>query len=210
MPAFEVAAEDLEVYVRARGTMERAGIPYMVGGGYGVACYAHRRPTKDIDFLLLPTDADRAVEALESEGFFIRRSDRRWLYQAQCAGIMVDLVFGSATHRGIVPVTREWLGYARPMAIGGETFPVAAPEGLIGQKILAQHENRPDWWDAEVILAGRRDQIDWNRILERSAIDPVKRLAFLLFLEARHSGDGWYPRDAFERTWREAAALLGI
>lgn len=210
MPAFEVAAEEMAVYLRARGAMERAGIPYMVAGGYGVACYAHRRPTKDIDLLILPSDADRAIEALDAEGFFVRRSDRRWLYQAQWAGIMVDLVFGSATHRGIVPVTREWFDYARPMAIGRETFPVAAPEELIGQKILAQHENRPDWWDAEMILAGQRGQVGWDRILARTTIDPVKRLAFLLFLEARHAGEGWYPRDALERTWREAAAVLGV
>ena len=210
MPAFEVAAKEMEVYVCARNAIEHAGIPYMVAGGYGVACYAHRRPTKDIDLLILPADAERAITALETERFFIRRSDPRWLYQAQCDGIMVDLVFGSATHRGIVPITQEWLDHARPIAIGTETFSVAAPEELIGQKILAQHENRSDWWDAEMILARWHDQVDWDRIEARTSIDPVKRLAFLLFIESRHSSAGWYPQSTLERTWREAAAMLGI
>ena len=95
-------------------------------------------------------------------------------------------------------------------AIGTETFSVAAPEELIGQKILAQHENRSDWWDAEMILARWHDQVDWDRIEARTSIDPVKRLAFLLFIESRHSSAGWYPQSTLERTWREAAAMLGI
>jgi len=185
---------EVAVYVQAREVLEREGIPFMVGGGHAVAAYGHRRATKDIDFILLAEHAEPALRALERERFFVRRSDPRWLYQAMRGEVLVDLVFASCTHRGIVPVTRDWLDCARRKAVAGHTFPVIAPEELIGQKILAQHEDRLDWWDAERLLADRR-RVDWQRILRVCAIDPVKTLSFLLFVEARHPNDGWYPRE---------------
>lgn len=198
----------MAVYRRARDILEREQVPFMVGGGHAVACYGHRRATKDIDFLVVREDAERIVLAFEAEKFFVRRSDPRWIYQAMCGEVLVDFIFGSCTPRGVVPVTRAWLTHARAMAISGEMFPIAAPEELIGVKILAQHEARPDWWDAETILSDHRGEIDWERIAQISGIDPVKTLAFLLFLETRHPGEGWYPPEILHRFWQEATALL--
>ncbi|MBI3944562.1 MAG: nucleotidyltransferase [Armatimonadetes bacterium] len=209
IPASEMFGE-VEVYRRARGALEREGVPYMVVGGQAVACYGHRRPTKDIDFLILKEDAETAVRALERAKFFIRRSDPRWIFQAVCGDVLVDLIFASCTPRGVVPVTRDWLAHARDAAIAGDTYPVSAPEELIGLKILAQHENRSDWWDAEMILERHRDGLDWERITRISAIDPVKTLAFLLFLETRHPGEAWYPPGVLRRFWGEAAAELPV
>lgn len=207
LPASEMM-EETQVYLRARDVLAREKVAYMVGGGQAVACYGHRRATKDIDFLVVKEDADRAVAALERDKFFIRRSDPRWLYQALVGDVLVDLVFGSVTSRSVVPVSRDWLEHARVMPIFGVTFPIVAPEELIGLKVLAQHESRPDWWDAEMILAGRRSQIDWQRVTLITDADPVKMLSFLLFIEARHPGEKWYPAEAFARYWKQAGALL--
>ncbi|HEX2999515.1 MAG TPA: nucleotidyltransferase [Armatimonadota bacterium] len=209
LPSFEIL-DEAEVYAQARNILEQEGIPFMVGGGQAMASYGFRRATKDIDFLLSKEDVERALVALEQGKFFVRRSDPRWICQALRGDVLVDLIFGSCTHRGVVQVTREWLIHAREMAVVGETFPVAAPEEIIGLKILAQHENRPDWWDAEMLLSARRETMDWTRIINISSIDPVKTLAFLLFLEARHPGEQWYPRDTLLQFWRESATELSL
>ena len=208
IPASEMR-DEMAVYRRAREILEREKVPYMVGGGQAVGCYGHRRATKDIDFLVPKEHAERAVLALEVEKFFIRRSDPRWLFQAMCGDVLVDFVFGSVTRHGVVPVTTEWIHYATGMAIAGQTFPIAAAEELIGLKILAQHENRPDWWDAEMVLTRHREALDWERVYRIASIDPVKMLAFLLFLETRHPGEQWYPQDLLARLWQQAGAELG-
>lgn len=67
-----------ERLLRATAALEKAGVPYAVGGGNAVAAWVSRvdeaavRNTQDVDILLRPADLDAAAAALGSVGF-VRR-----------------------------------------------------------------------------------------------------------------------------------------
>ncbi|MBM4395120.1 MAG: nucleotidyltransferase family protein [Deltaproteobacteria bacterium] len=49
--------------------LDRAGVPYALVGGMALAVHGAARATTDIDLLVLPSDADRAVAAARARGF---------------------------------------------------------------------------------------------------------------------------------------------
>lgn len=51
------------------GALERAGVGYGLVGGLAVAVHGAPRATTDIDLLIAPDDADRAVELTKKAGF---------------------------------------------------------------------------------------------------------------------------------------------
>jgi hypothetical protein len=57
-------------------------IPYLLGGS--LACWAHGGPErrKDLDFMVRPEDAERALEALAAEGMRPEKPPEGWLYKA--------------------------------------------------------------------------------------------------------------------------------
>src|SRR4051812_27643507 len=58
-----------EFYVNCMRTLDRGGIPYLVGGGYAMAYYTGiARNTKDLDLFIRPADRDRTLETLAKAG----------------------------------------------------------------------------------------------------------------------------------------------
>src|SRR5437879_9483579 len=58
------------LYKQAIQAMRRAGVRFLVGGGFGLASYTGRwRNTKDMDFYILPSDRERAMQSLTEAGF---------------------------------------------------------------------------------------------------------------------------------------------
>jgi len=200
----------LRTYARARDILVGAKVPYGLGGGFAVGCYGHRRPTKDMDFFLPPEHAESALEALHARGFSVKQSDPNWLYQAWLGDARVDLIFRIHTSRGRYPVDLEMIKRGRPCSIGGESFHVLSPEDLIIMKILVQHENRADWWDALTILRNPHLQINWQGVLRYAPLDSVKFLSFLLFVLSLHPSESLIPRWVLEEAWTAAARELAL
>src|SRR5262249_28738680 len=67
---------------KAAGALRDAHIPFALAGS--IAVYAHGGPDTDhdVDFLVKPADAERALEALGDAGFRVHRPAEGWLYKA--------------------------------------------------------------------------------------------------------------------------------
>jgi hypothetical protein len=66
------SASAVDLYEELRGiagALDSAGVSYALVGGLAVSIYATPRATEDVDILIAPDDAGRAVRALEGAGF---------------------------------------------------------------------------------------------------------------------------------------------
>src|SRR4051794_28755573 len=85
--------EILDTLKKCAAALRDAGIPFMVGGG--VAAWARGGPesVKDLDLVVKPSDAERALATLEDIGLRGERPPEGWLLKAWDGQVMVDLIF---------------------------------------------------------------------------------------------------------------------
>jgi hypothetical protein len=94
MAADESPFSDIEhALKRAAAALRRAGIPFLLGGS--LASWARGGPETrhDLDLMIRPTDADRALEVLREEGMRPERPPEDWLVKAWDGDTLVDLIF---------------------------------------------------------------------------------------------------------------------
>ena len=105
-----------EVLSEAIATVEQAEIAYAVFGS--IASFAYGRPdaSGDIDLLLRPHQADRALDALAEAGYAVERTDPAWIYKAWRDGVLVDLIFRT---KGDIPLDDEVLAHATLLEYSG-------------------------------------------------------------------------------------------
>ena len=170
----------LKVLSEAVGTVERAGVPYVVIGGVASAALGRPRWTHDIDVFVLPQDAERTLAAYEEAGFSTERTDPHWLFKAYKGGMLVDVIF--KTHRDIY-VDEEMLRRAIDGDFHGVPLRVAAPEDLIVIKAIVDSERRPHHWhDALGLIASR--ELDWDYLVRRARHGPRRVLSLLTYAQS--------------------------
>lgn len=196
--------ETLNLFTEAVRAVEEAGINYAVFGGIAVWEYGPRRDTKDIDFLVCPSDADGTLAVLERAGFEVERTDPAWLYKATKNDVDVDLIFEVAG--GEVPCERV-LARKRRATIGGIEMDVISPEDLVAIKLAVIKPHRCwDWYDAISVLKGTGGKLDWDYLIERCGPDIQRLLGLLLF--AKTAGcDAEVPEDVLKRLARLAGLV---
>ncbi len=91
------AFSDIEAALKKTcATLREAQVPFLLGGS--LASWARGGPETrhDLDFIVKPEDAQRALEALEAEGMKREVPPEEWLYKAWDGDVMVDLIFAPA------------------------------------------------------------------------------------------------------------------
>jgi predicted nucleotidyltransferase len=178
--------------------LRRSGIPHLFMGGVASAALGRPRWTHDIDVFVGPEDARRTLRVLASEGYETQETDPQWLYKGLKENVLVDVIFLSD---GQVVLDREMAARARPAEVEGIRLPVIGPEDLIVIKALVHKERSPrHWFDALALL--RRDDLDWEYLLDRAArYNPLRVLSLLYYAR---SSDQVVPGEAIRRL-REAA-----
>ena len=78
---------------RAAGALRTARVPFMLGGGLAVWARGGPNTDHDLDLMLRPEDADRALAVLEAEGMRTERPPEHWLVKAWDGQVLVDLIY---------------------------------------------------------------------------------------------------------------------
>ena len=73
--------------------IERAAIPWALIGGLASAILGRPRHTLDIDIMVRPQDAERALDVLDAAGFRTERTDARWIFKGFRDELTVDVIF---------------------------------------------------------------------------------------------------------------------
>lgn len=190
---------------RVVDALERREIPYLVVGGLASSVYGRPRFTTDIDVLVRPEDALRALEALGGDGFETEETDPHWIYKARWNGIVVDVLFAL---KGGIYLDDAMLRRSTLSLFRGCAVRVVPPEDLVVTKAIAHDEpSLHHWHDALGVLARR--QLDWGYLLERGRTGARRLLSLLVYAQAedlvvpdwvvRRLTDAVYPPAPAER-----------
>jgi len=168
-----------EVMKKSAGALREAEVPFLLGGG--IACWARGGPETDhdVDFLVMPQDADRALETLTAHGMRPERPPEGWLYKAWENGCFVDLIFETSAG----PVTKDYFDRGEHLEVHAVRMSVASLEDVLVSKLLALNEQSLDFRSALEIARALREKIDWTAVRGRTAHSPYARVFFVLLEE---------------------------
>ncbi len=168
--------ELLPTLKKAAAALERDRVPYLLGGS--LACWARGGPAVagDLDFMVKPADAERALAALVGVGMREERPPEQWLLKAWDGEHMVDLIFEAAG----LPITDEVLARGDRLSVGAMSMPVMALEDVLTTKLTAMNERSLDYEHVVQIARSLREQIDWDAVRDRTADSPYAAPFFTL------------------------------
>jgi hypothetical protein len=171
--------ELIESMKRAAAALRDADVPYMLGGG--LAAWARGGPPTehDVDFLVRPEDAERALEALVAAGMKHERPTEEWLLKAWDGDTLIDLIFspmGGSVDDGFFERAEE-------MEVAAQRLPVASLGDVLTTKLLALNEQDPDLGSVLELARSLREQIDWDFVRSQTTGSPFARAFFTLVEE---------------------------
>lgn len=164
---------------RATAALRDAGVPFLLGGS--LASWARGGPESrhDLDLMVKPEDAERALEVLTDIGMRPERPPEGWLYKAWDGDVLVDLIFAP---KGL-EMSDEVLQRGDDLEVLAISTPVMALEDVLATKLLALDEHSLDYSSLVQIVRALREQIDWDAVRERTAGSPYAKPFFVLVEE---------------------------
>jgi hypothetical protein len=188
MPKRNVQVDELvDAMKHAAAALRDADVRFALGGG--LACWARGGPATDhdVDFLVKPEDAQRALDALATAGLRIEKPPEDWLLKAYHDDTVVDLIFAPSGG----PITDEILDRAEEREVMAMRLPVISLEEVLATKLLALTEQEPNYRAVLEIARTLREQIRWDEVRARTNGSPFAKAFFTLIEEL-----GILPTDA--------------
>ena len=161
----EFPPDQRRLFIEVLRLMSRHDIPYAVAGAF--ALHEHTgiwRNTKDLDLFMPSEQANRALQALQQEGFKTEVADEIWVAKAHRNGYYVDLITGM--NNATVQVDMSWMERARPYFLFGEPARVLAAEELIASKIFVARRERFDGSDICHLIYRAGLNLDWDYLMQ--------------------------------------------
>ncbi|HEX6116888.1 MAG TPA: hypothetical protein VFY99_07285 [Solirubrobacterales bacterium] len=183
----EVGFDRIEAALkRTSQVLEDAGIRFLLAGSLAAWARGGPETRNDLDLILRPADAERALEALAADGMRTERPPEQWLFKAWDAEVLVDLIFeilaiadeSGATERH--PVDDELFARGEDLKVFGVLVRAMSLEDLMVTKLLALEPNALDYGGSLAIARSLREEIDWRAVRERTADSPYASAFFTL------------------------------
>jgi hypothetical protein len=156
--------------------LREAHVPFLLGGSLAVWARGGPETHHDLDFVIKPEDADRALGVLEDAGMTPEKPPEEWLHKAWDGDVLVDLIFAP---RGL-DVTDEVIERGDLLHVIGITIPVMSIEDVLATKLMALHEHHLDYTSLLRIARAVREQIDWPSLRARTAGSPYAAAFFAM------------------------------
>ena len=176
MPEFEEICDGMK---KAAAALREAEIPFVLGGG--LAAWARGGPSSDhdVDLLVKPEDAERALRTLADARMRTEKPPEGWLLKAYDGDVMIDVIFDPATGA----VTDEVIERADDLEVLSTRMKVMALEDIMATKLLALNETHLDLKGSLEMARAVREQLDWDEVRERTKESPYARAFFTLVEE---------------------------
>ena len=161
---------------KAAAALRDGGIPYLVAGG--VASWVRGGPSTDhdLDFLIKPVDADRALDTLADAGLRPEKPPEEWLFKAWDGDVLVDLIFRPAG----LDVDDELIERGEEREVEAMTMRVLSAEDLLVSKLMAMTEHSINYRSCLEIARALREQIDFGDVRKRTEGSPFGRAFFVI------------------------------
>jgi hypothetical protein len=153
---------------KAVAALREAEVPFLLGGSLAVWARGGPETRHDLDLVVKPEDADRALAVLADAGMRPEKPPEEWLHKAWDGDVLIDVIYSP---RGL-EVDDVLLGRGEFLHVLGITIPVMAIEDVMATKLLALHEQELDLTSVLRIARSVREQIDWRILRERTRDSP--------------------------------------
>ena len=175
-PSFEEMQATLK---KAAGALRDADVPFLLAGG--LACWVRGGPESDhdLDFVVRPEDADRALKALAEAGMQPERPPEGWLYKAWDDDVLVDVIFEPAGGQSM----DELFARSHELEVNAVPMRVMSLEDVLATKLIALKEHELDYDALLELVRPVREQIDWKELRRRTADSPYAKAFFTLVEE---------------------------
>ena len=199
MAATDPTPDQLEATLkRSVAALEGAGIPYLLGGSLASWARGGPQTRNDLDLMVRPEDAERALSTLEEAGMRPERPPEEWLLKAWDGEVLVDLIFHPA---GLI-LDDEVFARGERLRVLGMNVDVLSIEDVLTTKLMAVDEHSLRYEGLLEIARALREQIDWPAVRARTAHSPFSRPFFVLLEELEIIGE----RPARQNTVRVVGA----
>src|ERR1700761_9222450 len=133
-PTFE---ELIDAMKDAVSVLQRAEVPFVLGGGLSAWARGGPRSEHDVDFLIKPEDAEASLQAFEAAGWKTEKPPEGWLYKTWHEnGALVDLIYDPASG----PITQEIIDRSHEGEVMALRAKVATLEDVLVSKLMAIRE----------------------------------------------------------------------
>jgi hypothetical protein len=180
-----VPEQEFAIYAKALDAVRPLGLPYLLGGAFGLAAHTGRwRNTKDLDLFVMPAHHEQFVQSLTRAGFhdYYERLayDRGWIYRAILDDVIVDIIWDTPNRR--CHVDEAWIERAVHLDFRGESALAVPPEEMIFIKSFVMQKDRCDWTDLINILCFQSAHLDWKHLIHRFGPElPILRALLNIF-----------------------------
>jgi hypothetical protein len=169
--------ELIEAMKSAAAILQQAEIPFVLGGGLSAWARGGPKSEHDVDLLLRPQDAERALAAFEAAEWTTERPPEGWLYKVWHEnGALVDLIFNPASG----PITDAMIDRAPIAEVMALRVNVSTLEDVMTAKLMAITEQEPDYSAVLEWSRALREQIDWDNVRQRTEASPFAKAFFTL------------------------------
>lgn len=173
---FEAIKETLK---KAAASLQRAEVPFLLGGGLATWVRGGPESDHDLDFFVKREDAERALETLAEAGMRPEKPPENWLYKAWDGDVMIDLIFAPSGET----ISDDHFERAEDLEVNAVRMQVASLEDVIAAKLLALGEHEADYGPILEMTRSVREQIDWSEVRIRTAGSPFAKAFFTLVEE---------------------------
>lgn len=164
---------------RVAGVLREAEVPFLLGGG--LAAWAHGGPGTghDLDVMVRPDDAERALQALGDAGMRTEKPPEGWLYKAWDGEVLVDVIFRPVGHE----VDDDLFERAHHLEVNAVPMDVMSLEDVLVTKLLALDEHELDYERHVEFARSLRERVDWDDVRARTEDSPYAKAFFTLIEE---------------------------
>jgi hypothetical protein len=163
---------------RCAALLRDAEVEHALGGS--MAAWAHGGPPvcSDVDFVVRPDDAERALQALVDDGLRPERPPEGWLLKAYDGDVLVDLIWEP---NGLD--VDKCLARAETMSVLSVDMKVLSVDDVLITKLSAFEEHYIDFVGLLPIARALREQADWQRVREATGQSAIA-IGFFAMAEA--------------------------
>jgi hypothetical protein len=169
--------DDIEATLKKSvAAFREANVPALLAGSLAVWARGGPETRHDLDFVVKPDDAERALQALEDTGMKTERPPEAWLFKAWDGEVLVDVIFEP---RGLV-VDDELMARAEEREVMAIGIRLMALEDVLVSKLMSLDEHSADYSQLLLMARTLRERIDWVDLRARTSASPFAKAFFTL------------------------------
>jgi hypothetical protein len=170
------AEEFMPTLKKAAAALRDGEIPFVLAGGMAAWARGGFGTDHDLDFMVKPTDAERALDILVHHGFKPEHPPEGWLLKAWDGDVLLDLIHSPSG----LEITDELITRSDLLPVYAVEMRVMRPDDILVTKLMAMTEHTMNYRSCLEIGRALREQIDWESVRERTADSPFARAYFTL------------------------------